>query len=271
MKVFIKKIIPLIIVGVLCVSNFSVFAAKDKEQSKASNKTKTRKQIKYDKDGYRIGFPKLDKKEYPEPDRTDKALEEFTNWYLEESANNAESSQNDSGTVTTLDLSPNPPTGTNTMTFSVDDHGSIFLVHDGYCAYGAYRHAGLFNGDRFVNLNSACIATATPEEGTTYQTPNKFRSYDECVALYVKNVTSSQIDSVVSWADTKVEADIPYKIKNTYPNDYSTMYCSKMPYGAYREKANKNIGNNVITWLPYVVLPLDLYLDNDTVVYKEAL
>ena len=178
-----------------------------------------------DEDGFRSDLPRLEKKDLPEPEvRKNPSLQALES----------------EDSITPMDLEPDPATGSNNLNFNSVDHGSILLTHDGDTNYGYYRHAGIFNEDRYSSLSSRCIATAVPglsdTDSTTYQTPNKFHNYDECVALYVRNASSSKCDDAVDFAHELVQDDIPYKITGCYKDNYSKMYCSKLSYPLWSDK-----------------------------------
>ncbi|WP_152539132.1 hypothetical protein [Fervidicella metallireducens] len=134
----------------------------------------------------------------------------------------------DKSGISTRDLSPNAPTGTNNISHTYFASGDMILVHDGYCTYGYWRHAGLYDKyyDNFI--------TATPSQGMTRQTWTKMHGYDEAIGITTYKYISGNGD-VVTYARTLLSKQIPYSIQNANKSSINYMYCSLVAWKSWEQ------------------------------------
>jgi len=155
------------------------------------------------------------------------------------------------------------PSGTNNISFSAFDYGDILLIHDGWVAWGYYRHAGMWDSDYYSgSIYDACVweANKTPTEDVHRTTPDKFRHYDEAVGLWVPDASYTERYNT-TWFAYDQDGE-PYNALSSKSN-YDEWYCSKLVWAAYKEKANIDLDVDG----GYSVLPDDIYQDNQAYVF----
>lgn len=126
------------------------------------------------------------------------------------------------------------PSGTNDVSFANCDYGDIALLHDGWVAWGYFRHAGLFDADFYTGLYSACFWSAQKDTGVLLETPDQYHHYDECGLLWVPSSTADQRYQTTWYC--YYQYGEPYNILSS-KSDESSWYCSKLAWRAYYVKA----------------------------------
>ena len=123
----------------------------------------------------------------------------------------------------------------------------IILASNGYCAWGYWNHAGMY--DKRYNhelLDDHVFWSAIPRAGVLLQTRRHFRRYRRAVGLRVYRVNDEQRSNCVRYARTlegRPYSLLASKSSNTY------WYCSKVPWKAYYTQANKDIDYNGGRWV----------------------
>jgi hypothetical protein len=148
-----KKLISIVVCFVLSTAlTYTVFA---KEKTDTGNESKDQIKLQVHKDLVKQGVTDRINKKIKDYYKTNKEklldLSVLKNpdspeaegvlRMLEESMSSTDIGSNDD-TIGTLSLGGDPPDGQNDISFTWFENGDIILVHDGFCAYGYYRHAG---------------------------------------------------------------------------------------------------------------------------------
>ncbi|MDI6605386.1 MAG: hypothetical protein QME35_09665 [Thermoanaerobacteraceae bacterium] len=155
-----------------------------------------------------------------------------------------------------LDLGDKNPQGTNNISFDNFDTGDIILVHDGFCPYGYYRHAGIFDSSRYRGLDSRCFISTEWTPGVVLETPKLYRNYDEAVGLWIPLVSYTKKINIISYLSQQLGK--PYNILSSKSNR-NEWYCSKLPWAGYYDKGLDIDGDG-----GYWVKPVDIYNSNKT-------
>lgn len=162
-----------------------------------------------------------------------------------------------------LDLGDKSPKGTNNISFENFDTGDIILVHDGFCIYGYYRHAGIFDSSRYNgSLDDRCFISAEWTPGVVLETPNLYRGYDEAVGLWVPSVSFNQKNSIISYLSQQLGKS--YNILSSKSNR-NEWYCSKLPWAGYYDKGVDIDGDG-----GYWVKPVDIYNSDKTSLFAHG-
>ncbi|NLU53030.1 MAG: hypothetical protein GXX10_09255 [Clostridiaceae bacterium] len=169
------------------------------------------------------------------------------------------------GLVGTLDLGSDPPNGQNNISFSLFEDGDIILVHDGFCIYGYYRHAGTYDATygKFVSAQAKDSGNGKGViwESKTWYTDN----YDEAVGMavdYYKSDRQTVIKEVMKFLRDQLGK--PYSLVPGY-NVRDKWYCSKLPWVGWKEKSGIDISNG--DYLIGMCIPDDIYYDADTFLF----
>lgn len=166
---------------------------------------------------------------------------------------------NGAGDVGTLASDPSP-SGTNNVSFANCDYGDIALLHDGWVAWGYFRHAGLFDADFYTGEYSACFWSAQKDTGVLLETPDQYHHYDECGLLWVPSATADQRYQTTWYC--YYQYGEPYNITSS-KSDESSWYCSKLAWKAYSVKTGLDLDADG----GYYVKPDDLWNSSLTYVF----
>ncbi|ELC8423359.1 hypothetical protein G6Z12_13575 [Clostridium perfringens] len=136
--------------------------------------------------------------------------------------------------VNTLDLGGGPPTGSNNISFSNFSNGDIILLHDGFCSYGFWRHAGVYDSA------TGDFISATPASGMVRQSKTKMRGYDEALGVCPENFRNGSVNAK-NVAKSLLDKKVPYSIKNASKNNNNYMYCSLVAWRAWKSSQNLDL------------------------------
>jgi uncharacterized protein YycO len=123
------------------------------------------------------------------------------------------------------------PSGENNFDYSTALMGDILLVHDGACAWGYYRHAGMWNKDR-DEADRPPIAESRPSTGVHYAPWNDFnRHYDVQAGFKPQQGWGYVAYRAMLNAADHIGKPYSYDFWNKYRTD--KFYCSSLVWRAY--------------------------------------
>lgn len=167
----------------------------------------------------------------------------------------------DDGTVGTLSLGDDPPDGQNDISFAAFEDGDIIVVHDGFCYYGYYRHAGTYDEDR-EEFVSAQLKDQGNGTGVIWEPESWYQdNYDEAVGRAVDYYESDRQDVI---------SDVMYYLRDQLGEPYSLTpgydvrnkwYCSKLPWVGWKIETGIDISYG--DYLIGMCIPDDIYYDED--------
>jgi uncharacterized protein YycO len=118
------------------------------------------------------------------------------------------------------------PTGTNEFEYSSVLWGDILVVHDGYVAWGFWRHTGIYNPD--MTFDPILESDAN---GVHYSPEYKFKHYDIQAGLMPKPGYGYVAFNALQNAKTHLGKPYSYDFNNKWRTD--KFYCSSLVWRGY--------------------------------------
>lgn len=155
--------------------------------------------------------------------------------------------------------------GSNSIDYSSFENGDIVLVHDGFCIYGYYRHAGTYDEDKdkFISAQKNDLGNS---DGVIWEDKDWYRdNYDEAVGVWVVDATSEirteTRDKIMDYLRDQLGE--PY-IFSSY-NNRSSWYCSKLPWVGWEDHYECDLNEN-----GGFCVPDDLEKSDDTKIFASS-